>query len=42
MEIYKFGTELFHADGRSDSQTDRHDEKYFSLFAKYCYRYSHR
>jgi len=29
MEIYKVGAELFHADGRNDSQTDRKVEKYF-------------
>ena len=26
MKIHPVGVELFHADGRKDRQTDRHDE----------------
>jgi hypothetical protein len=33
MKIYQVGAELFRADGRSDGQTDRHNETYFSLYA---------
>jgi hypothetical protein len=37
MKICLVGTELFHADGRTDSQADRHDEA-TSRFSKFCQR----
>jgi len=41
MKIHPAGTELFHADGRTngrtDERTDRHDEAN-SRFSEYCER----
>jgi len=37
MKIRPLGAELFQADGRTDGQTDRHDEAN-SCFAKFCDR----
>ena len=37
MKIRPVGTELFHADGRADEQTDRHDEAN-SCFPQFCER----
>jgi hypothetical protein len=35
MKIRPLGAKLFHADGRTDTQTDRHDETN-SRFSKFC------
>jgi hypothetical protein len=37
MKILPVGAELFHADGQTDRETDRHDEAN-SRFAKFCER----
>jgi len=37
VEIHPVGVELFHTDGRTDRQTDRHDEAN-SRFSKFCER----
>jgi len=38
MKILPVGAELLHADGRTDGQTDRHDEA-ISHFFKLCERF---
>jgi len=35
MKIYPVGDELFHADGRADRQTGKHDEAN-SRFSQFC------
>jgi len=35
VDIHPLEAELFHADGETDRQTDRHDEAN-SLFSKFC------
>ena len=35
MKILPVGAELFHADGRTDGRTDRHDEVN-SPFSQFC------
>jgi hypothetical protein len=37
MKIGRVGAELFHADGRTDRQTDRHDDPN-SRFSQFCER----
>jgi hypothetical protein len=37
MKIRQVGTDLFHADGRTDRQTDTHDEAN-SRFSQFCER----
>ena len=42
MKIIPLGAELFRADGRTDRQTDRHDEanSTFSQFCESAYRFT--